>query len=168
MSEQEGEPKKLNVGDIVNAIRSGEQIVPEKTTPKINTSKPKGRPTAGFWARNLRESVERRMDNVYDSISEDSGAMSQMHRRGFFSSENVEVPLGEVSGVVEMTPGETPPPLRQHRPDTGRYADVDDSAPDLSSGEWVVEEVKAAAPKRAKKLSVNPLIRKMFERGEDD
>lgn len=164
MSEQENDGQnKLSVGDIVNSIRSGKQIVPENTqAPPAKVSKPRGRPTAGFWAANLRQSVERRMDNVYESINQDPGAMSQMSRRGFFSSENVEVPLDQVSGVVEMTPGKAPPPLRT--PNAKEHEQQEEILPDLSSGEWVVEEVRQVAPKAPKKLSVNPLIRKMFER----
>lgn len=100
------------------------------------------------------------MDNVYESIQESSGPTSAMERRGLQAADQVSVPLESPTGFVEMTPGEKPPPVQN--PDRAGNEEV----LDFSDQEWVVEEVRAA-PKRAKKLQVNPLIRKMFERGSD-
>lgn len=160
----EGEKNNLNVGDIVSAIRSGklESVQQQhEATDSPKPQQPKGRPTAGFWVQNLRESVERRMDQVYESIQENPSAMSAMERRGLQAADQISVPLESATGFVEMTPGEKPPPLKNpNHPGSDEVLDFSDQG-------WVVEEVRSAAPKRAKKLQVNPLIRKMFERDSD-
>lgn len=218
---------KVSIGDALAAIRSGKKVAVPKKAAAAKPSRRMGRPTATFWVRNLQESVQRRMDHLYDNIRDDPGAMSQMRRRDFFSSERFTIPLNTVSGVVEVTPGEPPPPPKPlstfsdldgvdlgkvspeavprsqtvkstaiangelaHRqqdlegldlsghlrneasgrpapsgaaPNDPRFA----SSTSFDTGRWIIEEIRATPKNRGKKLKVNPLIRKMFEkRGE--
>ena len=216
---------KVSIGDALEAIRSGKKIaVPKKAMPS-KPSRRRGRATAAFWVKNLQESVERRMDLLHDGIRDDPGAMSQMKRRDFYSSERFSIPLNAVTAVVEVTPGEPPPPMRpistfddidgvdlgQVSPEAvprsgqvnstavanGEFAgqteqlekldlsghleqqmlqrptDPNDPrftpASEFDTGRWIIEEIRATPKERGKKLKVNPLIRKMFEkRSEED
>jgi len=222
--EAKEEGGKVSIGDALEAIRSGKKIaVPKKAAP-TKPSRRKGRATASFWVKNLQESVQRRMDLLYDSIRDDPGAMSQMKRRDFYSSERFSIPLNAVTAVVEVTPGEPPPPMRplstfddidgvdlgQVSPEAvprsgqvhstavanGEFAgkteqlekldlsghleqqmlqrpgDPNDPrfAPssEFDSGQWIIEEIRATPKERGKKLKVNPLIRKMFEKRNEE
>ncbi len=216
---------KVSIGEALEAIRSGKKVnVPKKATA-AKPSRKMGRPTATFWVRNLQESVQRRMDHLYDAIRDDPGAMSQMRRRDFFSSERFSIPLDAVSGVVEVTPGEPPPPPKplstfqdlkgvdvgnvspesvprsrtvnstavENGELAGRQSDLEKmdlsghlrneasgrpapgqpndprfaASSNFDTGRWIIEEIRATPRNRGKKLKVNPLIRKMFEKRGD-
>lgn len=226
MSEEKEKEKKkggnVSIGDALEAIRSGKKLkVPKKAMPAKPTRRT-GRATASFWVKNLQSSVQRRMDLLYTGIRDDPGAMSQMKRRDFYSSERFTIPLNVVTAVVEVTPGEPPPPmapistfsdldgvdLGQVSPEAvpkngqitsqevkdgefaskteqlekldlsghlgqqggdrpselpeedGRFA----SGSSFDTGKWIIEEIRATPKERGKKLKVNPLIRKMFEK----
>jgi hypothetical protein len=224
VDEDDNSEGKVSIGEALEAIKSGKKIAVPK---KAMASKPKrrmGRATASFWVRNLQESVQRRMDLLYDGIRDDPGAMSQMKRRDFYSSERFTIPLNAVSAVVEVTPGEPPPPMRpistfsdldgvdlgQVSPESvpksgqvqsqaianGEFANSADKLENLDlsghleqqsaqrptqgqddrfapssefdSGKWIIEEIRATPKERGKKLKVNPLIRKMFEKRSDE
>lgn len=111
MSDQE-DTGKVSIEDALEQIRSGKKIAAPKKASPMKASRKMGRATASFWVRNLQESVQRRMDLLYDTIRDDPGAMSQMKRRDFYSSERFTIPLNAVTSVVEVTPGEPPPPMR--------------------------------------------------------
>lgn len=102
----------VSIGEALEQIRSGKKIAVPKKALASKPSRKVGRATASFWVKNLQESVQRRMDLLYDGIRDDPGAMSQMKRRDFYSSERFTIPLNAVSAVVEVTPGEPPPPMR--------------------------------------------------------
>lgn len=213
---------KVSIGDALEAIRSGKKLAVPKKAMAAKPSRRMGRATASFWVKNLQDSVQRRMDLLYDGIRDDPGAMSQMKRRDFYSSERFTIPLNAVSAVVEVTPGEPPPPMRpistfgdldgvdlgQTSPEAvpksgqvnsqavanGEFASKteqlekldlsghleqqmlqrpDGSDPndprfapssEFDSGQWIIEEIRATPKERGKKLKVNPLIRKMFEK----
>lgn len=217
---------KVSIGEALDALRSGKKLAVPKKAMVAKPSRNKGRATASFWVRNLQESVQRRMDLLYDGIRDDPGAMSQMKRRDFYSSERFTIPLNAVTAVVEVTPGETPPPMRpvatfgdldgvdlgQVSPNSvprsgqvnpqavanGEFANRTEQLESLDlsghlqqqgtqrpagdpndprfapssefdSGQWIIEEIRATPKERGKKLKVNPLIRKMFEkRSESD
>jgi len=222
--EEEKSEGKVSIGEALEAIKSGKKIaVPQKAM----AAKPKrrvGRATAAFWVKNLQESVERRMDLLYDGIRDDPGALSQMKRRDFYSSERFTIPLNAVSSVVEVTPGEPPPPMKpiatfgdldsvdlgqvspesvpksgqvqsqavangefagktdqlekldlsghlsepsMQRPQGGEGDDRFAPSSEFDTGRWIIEEIRATPKERGKKLKVNPLIRKMFEKRGD-
>lgn len=102
----------VSIGEALEQIRSGKKVAVPKKALTSKPSRKVGRATAAFWVRNLQESVQRRMDLLYDGIRDDPGALSQMKRRDFYSSERFTIPLNAVSAVVEVTPGEPPPPMR--------------------------------------------------------
>jgi hypothetical protein len=224
MSEENEDGKdggKVSIGEALEAIRSGKKLAVPKKAMAAKPSRRMGRATASFWVRNLQESVQRRMDLLYDGIRDDPGAMSQMKRRDFYSSERFTIPLNAVTAVVEMTPGEPPPPMRpistfgdldgvdlgQISPEAvprtgqvnsqaltnGEFAGQTDRlekldlsghlgqqgmqrpegdpndprfspSSEFDSGKWIIEEIRATPKERGKKLKVNPLIRKMFEK----
>ena len=113
MAESEDkEGGKVSIGEALEAIKSGKKLAVPKKAMAAKPARRMGRATASFWVRNLQESVERRMDLLYDGIRDDPGAMSQMKRRDFYSSERFTIPLNAVTSVVEVTPGESPPPMR--------------------------------------------------------
>lgn len=222
--EEEKNEGKVSIGEALEAIKSGKKIAVPK---KAMAAKPKrrvGRATAAFWVKNLQESVERRMDLLYDGIRDDPGALSQMKRRDFYSSERFTIPLNAVSSVVEVTPGEPPPPMKpiatfgdldsvdlgqvspesvpksgqvqsqavangefagktdqlgkldlsghlsepsMQRPQGGEGDDRFAPSSEFDTGRWIIEEIRATPKERGKKLKVNPLIRKMFEKRSD-
>ncbi len=224
-TEEDG-PGKVSIGEALEAIRSGKQIAVPQKALSAKPARRMGKATAAFWVRNLQESVQRRMDMLYDTIRDDPGAMAQMKRRDFFSSERFAIPLDAITGVVEVSPGEPPPPprplatfsdldgvdpkstsldqvsksgeVRTRALAEGEFADRhqqlekldlsghlqtpsapppppaqggDRFAPSstFETGRWIIEEIRAAPKTRGKKLKVNPLIRKMFEkRGEEE
>lgn len=222
--EQKKEGGKVSIGEALEAIRSGKKLEVPKKAARAKPTRRMGRATAAFWVRNLQESVQRRTDLLYDTIREDPGAMSQMKRRDFYSSERFTIPLDAVTAVVEVTPGEPPPPMRaistfsdldgvdlgevspEAVPRSGRvssqavsngeFANQTDKlekldlsghleqqqlkrpsgandqrfsgASDFDTGRWIIEEIRATPKERGKKLKVNPLIRKMFEKRGDD
>ena len=110
--DKDKESGKVSIGEALEAIRSGKKIAVPKKAMASKPSRRKGRATASFWVQNLQASVHRRMDMLYDTIRDDPGAMAQMKRRDFFSSERFQIPLNTISGVVEVSPGEPPPPPR--------------------------------------------------------
>jgi len=219
--EKKKDPGNISIGEALESIRSGKKLAVPQRAMTAKPSRRMGRATASFWVRNLQESVQRRMDLLYDGIRDDPGAMSQMKRRDFYSSERFTIPLNAVTAVVEMTPGEPPPPMKpistfsdldgvdlgQVSPEAvprsgtvesqalanGEFAsrteqlekldlsghlgqqgmerpqgDPNDPrfAPssEFDSGRWIIEEIRATPKERGKKLKVNPLIRKMFEK----
>lgn len=110
--EEEKDGGKVSIAEALEHIRGGKKLAVPKKAMAAKPSRRMGRATASFWVRNLQESVERRMDLLYDGIRDDPGAMSQMKRRDFYSSERFTIPLNAVTAVVEVTPGEPPPPMR--------------------------------------------------------
>lgn len=123
MSEQKDESAgaSVSVSEALEQIRSGKKIAVPKKALTSKPSRKMGRATASFWVRNLQESVQRRMDLLYEGIRDDPGALSQMKRRDFYSSERFTIPLNAVSAVVEVTPGEPPPPMRP----ISTFSDID-------------------------------------------
>lgn len=223
MSEEEGDKKKVSIGDALEAIRSGKPTGAPKKMLAQTPRRRMGRPTAAFWIRNLQESIERRMDHLYTSIKDNPGARSQMMRRDFYATERFTIPVDVVQEVAELD-SVTKQPIG---PTTlARFTDVDQVQGDLSKvqrsaqiadhqtkngqlagalegvgseflaghlqsdssqrkagslnandrfgnvdnldlGPLIFEEVKCAPLHRPKKLKVNPMIRKMFEKRND-
>lgn len=211
MAEQEKkEKKKVSIGEALETLRGGGPAVPKKAITQAPRRR-MGRPTAAFWIRNLQESIQRRIDHLYDSIREDPGARAQMLRRDFYASERFVIPTGVLQEVAHIPEGSTRPETR-----VARFSDLDKldirsgsdlkqverSAPvtisqtgaeqlrdgiddikglevdktqpgqtarfghvgKMDMGQLVFEEVKVEPKQRPKKLKVNPMIRKMFER----
>lgn len=225
MAEEEDKGGNVSIDDALARIRSGKKTNVPKRAQVVKPSRSQGRATASFWVRNLQESVQRRMDLLYDTIRDDPGAMSQMKRRDFYSSERFTIPLNAVSAVVEVTPGEPPPPMRPistfsdldgvdlgqvspeavprsgqvhsqavvngefaghteqlekldlsghlqqqtvQRPDGSTGDDRFAPSSEFETGRWIIEEIRATPKERGKKLKVNPLIAKMFEKRAEE
>ncbi|MBI3928271.1 MAG: hypothetical protein HY319_22195 [Armatimonadetes bacterium] len=202
---QDKKKKKVSIAEALETIRGGGTT--GKSALARAPQRRAGRPTAAFWLKNLLESVERRQDQLFESVRSDPGARAHMFRRDFHASEQIYVPFDQLEeylhqpATVHIQKKEKPrgqilsrlqqmdkidlsgdqvksgiatvasrlkDPAQEEDDDglLGRFTGIENV--ELGQG-LVFEEVQQEQQRQnQKKLRVNPMIRKMFEKREQE